>query len=149
MQRKAETIAFQRETNEPLRIHRKILSRSLSFISEASRFPILWRAACISIAGTLCPFAGVCVPTRNARAILSTRVLRRRERRRETIQRSNAHRERTRLRGAIGSLFSARYGRSSARADHLAAGREHAIAGSDGCGIRGLGTCDFSFELAA
>src|SRR5208282_4358153 len=140
---------FQRETREPHKTHEKILSRSLSSTSGPQTFPILWRAACISIAGTLCPIAGVGVPIRSGDAIFSTTVLRRVERRRETIQRNNACRERTRLRGEIGSLLPKREPCSGPGADHRTAGREHEFAGSDRGGIRRLGTCDFSFQFAA
>ena len=129
--------------------YRKILSRSLSSISGPVPFPNLWRAACFSSAGTLCPIAGMGVPIRAGCANLSTRVLRRDERRRETIQRNNAKRERARLRGAIGSLLSASQSRSSPGADHRTAGGERSIAGSNRGGVWGDGTCDLPLQFAS
>lgn len=67
----SETVAFQRETREPRAIYGKTLSLSLSSLSRPLTFPILWRAACISIAGTLCPIAEVRVPSRNMAQFLA------------------------------------------------------------------------------
>lgn len=63
----AETGAFQRETGESHESAGKNLSLSVSSVSRPQPFPHLWRAACISIAGTLCPFAEARAPDRNGR----------------------------------------------------------------------------------
>ena len=146
---RSETAAFQRETREPLHIYGKILSLSLSLVSGPLPLTVLWRAACISITGTLCPPAEVSVPDSTLHSIRSTAVLQRAERRRETIRRSNAHRKRTRLHGAIGSFLPACQSGSRPCTDHRAAGRERAIARSDGSGIRGIGTRHIPIEFAS
>ena len=124
----------------------KILSLSVCSISKLLAFPALWRAACISIAGTLCPFAQAGVSDRSGSTIPERRQV---ERRLETNRRGDPHCERARVRGTIGSILSERQSSTRASANHRIAGWKCTTAGSNRGRVWWNGACHFSFEFAA
>ena len=123
----------------------KILSLSVCSISKLLAFPALWRAACISIAGTLCPFAQAGVSDRSGSTISEKRKV---ERRLETIRRGNPYRERARVHGAIGSFLPEHQSSSRPSANHRIARGKRTSAGSNRGRVWRNGACHFSFEFA-